>query len=82
MTTSDLPAGERVLKTRIPERRGVDGLEYGRHVTTPGCPAITKPAGSTYPMAGARQTPAVDELLGSDAAIVQAIRQELEERRP
>jgi len=33
---NDIPNGEATLATRIPEHHTVQGLDYGRHVTTPG----------------------------------------------
>ncbi|MQM38461.1 hypothetical protein KBTX_02472 [wastewater metagenome] len=79
MSTNDLPAGDLVLSTRIPEYSTVQGLDYGRHVSSLGWSGYyVRPAGSGLPMAVARLTPASDELEGDDAAIVAAIREELE----
>ena len=62
MTTNDLPYNERVLDTRIPEHH-VDGLEYGRHVTTPRWTGYyVRPAGSALPFMVARMDPTVDYL--------------------
>ena len=61
MATNDLPYNERVLDTRIPERH-VDGLEYGRHVSTPRWTGYyVRPEGSALPMMVARLDPTADD---------------------
>ena len=63
MTTNDLPHNARVLETRIPEHHPVNGLEYGRHVSTPRWTGYyVRPAGSALPMMVARMDPTIDEL--------------------
>jgi len=60
MTTSDLPTDARVLDTRIPEHY-VEGLDYGRHVTTPGWTGYyVRPKGSALPFMVARMDPEAD----------------------
>lgn len=77
--TNDLPQDARVLTTRIPESRTVEGLAYGRHVSTPGWSGYyVRPADSQLPMGVARMTPADDELLDDDDEIVVAIDCELD----
>lgn len=82
MATNDLPQGERVLATRIPEHRRVAGLEYGRHVSTPGWSGYYVKLPEQPVWAVARLTPAEDELAGDDAAILAAIREELDALTP
>ena len=66
--TNDMPYNEHVLSTRIPEGHTVAGLEYGRHVSTPGWTGYyVRPSGSDLELAVARQTRASDELPGADA---------------
>lgn len=73
-----------MLLTVIPDDYAVEGLEYGAHVsrTAVGWTGYyVRPAG-TEQWAVCRQSPAADELPGdgSDAAIVAAILEELDER--
>ena len=66
---NNLPDGEQVLATRIPEGRTVDGLEYGRHVSAPGWSGYyVRPSGSPLPMMVARLTPTEDELPGGSTS--------------
>lgn len=80
MTTQTYIGTTPVLSTRIPEGRGVRGLQYGAHVSLPGSTGYyVRPArGHGGKWAVARQTPADDELpgTGSDRAIMYAIRAE------
>jgi hypothetical protein len=77
--TNDIPAGGHVLATRIPAHRTIEGLEYGRHVVTPGWSGYyVRPADSALLMAVARMTPADNELVGDDAETVEAIEAELD----
>ena len=74
---NDLPAGERVLATCIPERRTVEGLDYGRHVSTPGWSGYyVRPSDCDMPMMVARLDP---EHLDGDAETVDAITAEMGE---
>lgn len=69
------PKGVRVLTAVIPEGRKVAGLEYGPHIST------AKWAGHFVRIADewfiARQTPAPENLAGSDAEIIAGIVTEL-----
>lgn len=68
-----------VLRTRVPERGVVAGLEYGAHVMCIGWSGYyVRPEGSSR-WGIARMTPASDELEGSDDDIVAAIARELSE---
>jgi len=59
---NDLPSDARVLDTRIPEHY-VEGLDYGRHVTTPRWTGYyVRPAGSALPFMVARIDPTMDYL--------------------
>lgn len=79
MSTNDLPQDEIVLHTRIPEQRAVEGLEYGARISKSGWTGYyVRPAGAVV-WGIARQTPAADELLDSDQATLDAIREELDE---
>jgi len=71
--TGDTP----ILDTRIPEHRSVPGLQYGAHVSRPGWTGYyVNATGSRWVIA--RQTPADNELVGDDWAILGAIIREVE----
>jgi len=71
--TGDTP----IIDTRIPEHRSVPGLQYGAHVSRPGWTGYyVNATGSRWVIA--RQTPADDELVGDDWAILGAIIREVE----
>jgi len=62
MTTNDLPSDAPVLDTRIPDHHAVDGLDYGRHVTTPRWTGYyIRPTGSALPFMVARLDPTADD---------------------
>ena len=74
---NDLPSDSRVLETRIPEGRAVEGLDYGRHVTTPRWTGYyVRPSGCSR-WGIARETPASDELEGDDRDVLLALEDEL-----
>ena len=66
-----------MLATRIPEGHKVEGLDYGAHVSRPGWNGynVRPEGGGAWGLA--RLTPAPDETEPTDAATVEAIRQEL-----
>jgi len=67
----------RTIKTRIPEGHRVPGLEYGAHVSREGWAGnYVRPEG-TEEWVTARRTPADDELVGDDAAVLAAIEDEV-----
>lgn len=74
-----------IIRTRIPEDRGVYGLVFGAHVSRPGRSGyyvrLDDPRHSDGPWVIALETPAMDELPGDgrDADIVQAVRDEIAE---
>jgi len=76
VSTNDLPQDCRVLNTRIPEGHTVEGLKYGRHVSTPGWSGYyVRPADSDLPMMVARLDP---EHVGNDAETLDAIAAEMD----
>lgn len=66
-----------MLTTRIPEWRRVEGLHYGAHVSMYGSTGYYVRLEDGDRWGVARMTPADDELVGDDDAIVAAISDEL-----
>jgi hypothetical protein len=70
--------GTLVLETRIPEQGGaIAGLVYGAHVSMVGRAGYYVRLEGTEEWYIAQLTPASDELYGTDAEIVDAIRDEI-----
>lgn len=65
------------LRTRLPEERKVEGLDYGAHLSRPGWDGYYVRPEGTERYAIARLTPASDETYETDAEIAAAIRAEL-----
>lgn len=77
MSNDQIAEDAKVLSTRIPEGRRVAGLKYGAHVSQSmsGWCGYYVCIGDKWGVA--RMTPADDELVGDDNAIVAAIADEL-----
>lgn len=82
MITHEPPRDAHVLRTRIPRGRAVAGLTYGRYVGAPGWSGcyVRPQGGVTWGVA--RLAPAAEAGGDDDAAIVAAIRAELEAALP
>lgn len=67
----------RTIKTRIPEGHRVPGLEYGAHFSWVGWTGYHVRPEGTADWVIAQQTPAANELVGDDAAVLAAIEDEV-----